>query len=75
MKLSELQSKSIITQDGRLMGRIIDVIIKENGNIESIIVEKSKFIISLFSNKNELEIKFNEILKIGDDVILVNIKE
>ena len=75
MKLSELQSKSIITQDGRLMGRIIDVIIKENGNIESIIVEKIKFIISLFSNKNELEIKFNEILKIGDDVILVNIKE
>ena len=30
------------------------------------------FILSFFTNKNEVEIKWNQIEKIGEDVILVN---
>ena len=33
MKLSELQSKDIITTDGRLIGNIIDIVIND-GNID-----------------------------------------
>ena len=44
-----------------------------NGIMESLIIEKSKFFVSLFSNKNEIEIKWNQIEKIGEDVILVRI--
>lgn len=72
MRLSELQSKQIITLDGRLVGNIVDVIINE-GKIENLIVEKSKFLISMLSSKNEMEIKWNQIKTIGDDVILVDI--
>lgn len=72
MRLSELQSKQIITLDGKLIGNIIDVIIKE-GKIENLIVEKSKFLISMLSSKNEIEIKWNQIKTIGTDVILVDI--
>jgi YlmC/YmxH family sporulation protein len=72
MKLSDLQSKDIITTDGKLIGNIIDVVI-ENGNIKYIVVEKSKFIISMFSSKDEVEIKWNQIKTIGDDVILVDL--
>ena len=70
MRLSDLQSKDIITTDGRLIGNIIDVVIK-NGNIEYLIVEKSKFLISMFTSKDEFEIKWNQIKTIGDDVIIV----
>lgn len=70
MRLSDLQAKNIITTDGRLIGNIIDVVIK-NGNIEYLIVEKSKFLISMFTSKDEFEIKWNQIKTIGDDVIIV----
>ena len=70
MRLSDLQAKDIITTDGRLIGNIIDVVIK-NGNIEYLIVEKSKFLISIFTSKDEFEIKWNQIKTIGDDVIIV----
>ncbi len=71
MHLSDLQAKNIITTDGKLIGNIIDVII-ENGTIKYLIVEKSKFLISMFTSKNEIEIKWEQIKTIGEDVIIVN---
>ena len=56
------------------VGNIIDIAIENNGRMTSFIVEKSKFFVSMFSNKNELEIKWEQIEKIGEDVILVTIK-
>lgn len=70
MRLSDLQTKNVITTDGKLIGNIIDVLI-ENGNIKYLIVEKSKFLISIFTSKNEFEIEWNQIKTIGDDVIIV----
>ena len=44
MRLSELQSKNIITTSGKLIGTIIDVVVEE-GSIKSFIVEKNKFFV------------------------------
>ena len=75
MPLSDLQHKDVVNMiDGKLVGNIIDVSINAfNGNMEKLVVEKSKFFVSLFSNKNEIEIKWEQIEKIGEDVILVRI--
>lgn len=73
MRLSDLQSKDIINvQDGKKIGNIIDVKINERGGMEGLVVEQSKFFLSMFSSKNEVEIKWSQIEKIGEDVILVN---
>lgn len=72
MKLSELQSKDIITTDGKILGNIIDVVI-EDGVIKYIIAERSKFVLSMFSSKDEIQVKWNQIKTIGDDVILVDL--
>ena len=73
MRLSDLQSKDIINvRDGKKIGNIIDVKINDKGEMEGLVVEQSKFLISMFSTKNEIEIKWSQIDKIGEDVILVN---
>ena len=73
MNLSDLQNKDIVNMlDGKKIGNIIDARFNiSTGVIEKLIIEPTK---SLFSLKNsELEIKFSEIKKIGEDVILIEI--
>lgn len=74
MRLSDLQGKDIVNiQDGTKIGSIIDVIIDNKGNMQAMIVQKSKIFTNLFSSKDEIEIKWEQIKKIGEDVILVNV--
>jgi YlmC/YmxH family sporulation protein len=74
MRLSELQNKNIINLlDGKNIGNIIDINIDENGKMIGLIVEKHKFLISLFTSKKELSIRWDQIEKIGEDVILVRV--
>lgn len=74
MRLSELQNKDIVnTADGRKIGNIIDIIISQDGNLISLVVEKTKLLLSMFSNHDEIEIKWDQIEKIGEDVILVKV--
>lgn len=74
MRLSDLQNKTVINiLDGKNIGNIIDMSIDETGKAIGLIVEKRKFIISFFTNKKEVNIKWDQIEKIGEDVILVNI--
>ncbi len=72
MRLSEIQNKDVINLNtGVKIGNIIDVKIDpENGKIISFILEKKKFS-NLFSNNDEAEIYYEQINKIGEDVILV----
>lgn len=71
MKLSELQTKKIIsTSNGKNVGSIIDVSITKSGQIEALIVESTKGIFSL-NKEADLKIYWNEIEKIGEDVILI----
>ena len=53
MKISELQRKDIVNvNDGKVIGRIIDAIInEEDGSFEGFVIEKSKYIRSLFSTR------------------------
>ena len=75
MRLSDLQSKDIVNiNDGKKIGNIIDIDINKDGLSSGIIVEKSKFIISRFSSSGEVVVKWDQIERIGEDVILVNIK-
>ncbi len=73
MRLSDLQNKDIVNiDDGKKIGNIIDVVIDKEGNMQSLIVQKSKFITNIFSNKDEIEVRWKQIEKIGEDVILVS---
>ena len=74
MRLSELQDKDIVNiKDGKKIGNIIDIYIDQQGRSNGIIVEKTKFLVSRFTSTGEIKIKWEQIEKIGEDVILVNI--
>ena len=74
MRLSDLQNKDVVNvMDGKKVGSIIDVNINMEGKLESFILEKSKFFVSMFSSANEIEVRWGQIEKIGEDVILVKI--
>ena len=74
MNLSDLQSKDIINiKDGKRVGVIIDVVLDSNGNLEALIVQKSKILSSIFPVKDEFRVKWSQIKKIGEDVILVDV--
>lgn len=74
MRLSELQNKTVVNlTDGKNIGNIIDLNIDENGNAVGLVVEKHKFLISYFTTNKEIIIKWDQIEKIGEDVILVRV--
>ena len=71
MRLSDLQTKKIINIiDGKNIGTIIDANVLENGSIESFVIESSKSLFSL-NKENDTKIFWQDITKIGEDVILV----
>ncbi len=71
MYLSELQNKDIVNIDGRKIGNIVDINIDNNGSISPLIIGRNKISFNIFKNNNDEEIKWNQIKKIGEDVILV----
>lgn len=75
MRLSELQRKDIINvNDGRIIGRIIDAEINENdGSLVSLVIEKSKYMRNLFNSEGDITIKYEQIKKLGSDVILIEL--
>jgi YlmC/YmxH family sporulation protein len=75
MKLSELQRKDIIDiKSGKKVGRIIDVEFDQsNGYMIKFIIERAHFVKNLFSQSEELSIKFTQIKKMGEDVVLIDI--
>ena len=53
MRLSDLQHKDVINiKDGKKIGNIIDIMIESNGTMTGLVVEKSKFLVSMFTNKD-----------------------
>ncbi len=75
MKLSELQRKDIVNiKDGKKVGKIIDVEFDPtNGYVIKFVIERAHFVKNLFSSSEELTIKFTQIKKLGEDVILIDI--
>lgn len=74
MLLSELQNKEIIDiTSGKKIGLIIDVRVSQSGQIESLILEERKLGRRFkYDNKGELTLPWTKIMKIGDDIILVD---
>lgn len=74
MRLSDLQTKDVIsTKDGKIYGKIIDAEINiYEGKINYLIVEPKRFIRSIIGSSKENMISFEQIHKIGEDVILVD---
>lgn len=71
MRLSELQSKKIVSiTTGRNIGNIVDVDVRSDGNVESLIIEFNKNLFSL-NRESDTRIFWSDITKIGEDVILV----
>lgn len=75
MRVSDLQMKDVVNQyDGKNVGRIIDIDIEENGTINFFVVEPKKMMKKFNVYSTEIKIKVSEIVKIGQDVILVDFK-
>ena len=71
--LSELQEKDIISiNTGLNYGHIIDVQINDEGKIIKLVAEPQK-LFKKFSVNSEIAFTYEDIKKIGKDVILVNI--
>lgn len=75
MNLSDLQLKEIIDiSSGKRLGSIIDIMIDRSGKVLKILIEEKRVSKKLFSNnKEDVYILWNQIVKIGDDIILVDI--
>lgn len=70
MRLSELQQKEIINiVNGKRIGMIIDVILDDKGYIKNLVLEEKR--LRKF-NREEYSISWNNIVKFGDDIILVD---
>ena len=76
MNLSEFQNKDVINlSDGKKVGNIIDCKIDPvTGRIMTFIIEPLRGVFS-FKGSNKIELSYENINKIGEDVILVNYQE
>jgi YlmC/YmxH family sporulation protein len=70
MRLSDLQLKEIVSIDGgKRIGVIIDVILDDKGTINSLVLEEKR---GRKFNREEYLVSWNQIVKIGDDIILID---
>ena len=75
MTLSELRTKEIIdVHDGRRLGRVMDIeFCVQSSRVTALVAPAdTTFLQSLRGEKSGLVIPWNQICRIGDDVILVS---
>lgn len=73
MRVSDLQIKDVVSVlDGKRLGRIVDIELDDKGLINYFVVEPRRFF-RFFGSDQEVNINMNQIKKIGEDVILVEI--
>jgi len=77
IKISEFQQKDVINvANGKKLGNIGDIDINvQNGKINAIIIVGNGKVLGFFGRDEEIIIPWTNILKIGEDVILVRMKE
>lgn len=77
MHISEFQMKDVINvSDGKRLGNIDDIDINvTNGKIQAIIIGNTGKMLGFFGKGEELIIPWRNIVKIGEDVILVRINK
>lgn len=77
VRISDFQIKDVVSiSDGRRLGNVGDIDINlDTGKIESIVVGGSGKILGFFGKEEEFVIPWNNIVKIGADVILVRFRD
>lgn len=77
VRIYEMRQKEVInTLDGARYGYMSDVEIdNKTGKVEKLIIPGPGKILGMFGREQEYQIKWDKIKKIGDDIILVEIKE
>lgn len=75
MKLSELQKKDIVDiKTGRKIGKIVDIEFDtSSGYMIKFIIESNGILKNIFSSNEDIVIRFSQIKKLGEDVILIDI--
>lgn len=74
MRLSDLQTKMVVNiKDGKHLGTIIDAEVNEMGQILYFTVMNRRFLKKFFKSEPEVNITIKQIVKIGTDVILVEL--
>jgi YlmC/YmxH family sporulation protein len=76
VKISEFQIKDVVNvSDGKRLGNIGDIEINlSTGKIEAVVISGSGRVLGFFGKENEVVIPWKNIIKIGQDVILVRYK-
>ena len=76
MRLSDLQLKEIINiANGKKIGNIIDITVNDDGSITKLIVEEKLGKKLFAASKEEVSIEWNQIVKIGDDIIIADLSK
>ena len=74
MQLSDLQAKMVVNvKDGKHLGTIVDALVNDSGQIIYFTVMVKHLFKRLFKSEAEVTITINQIIKIGTDVILVEL--
>lgn len=74
--MSELQTKEIIDiSSGKRVGSISDLIVDSKGNITKLLLDKRIGKRLLTNYKEDTELSWSQIIKIGDDIILVDTRK
>jgi len=74
MRLSDLQTKMVVnTNNGKHLGVIVDAEINEQGQINYFSVMTKHFFRIFVKNSEEYSVTVSQIVKIGEDVILVDL--
>jgi YlmC/YmxH family sporulation protein len=74
VKISELKQREVINiNDGRKLGIVYDVEIDmEKGKIDAIVIPGTGRVLGLFSKESDIVVNWENIKKIGADVILID---
>ena len=70
-----MQKDVINDDDGNKLGKIIDINLELDGSINSIIINKGIKFSNIFSSKEQVVVEWEKILKIGNDVIIVDYRK
>ena len=77
MTFTELKQKDVVNIcDGRRLGKPIDLVLNESACVDALVVPLPGGILTFLKQEKEgCMIPWNRILRIGDDVILVELHE
>lgn len=77
MRISDFQSKEVINViDGKRLGHICDLEVDlHHGRIDAIVIPGSQKFLGLFGSSSDLIIPWHNVIKIGSDVVLVEVHE